>query len=131
MLREARAYYVIENVPRAPLLDPTKLCGSAFGLRVIRHRLFETNWTLMAPPCVHGWMRRDLPPAWNRVNPLRAYAVSGGWQNLDHADVCLAMGIDWDVTPKELSEAIPPAYTEFIGEQFVRMVEGGWIGTGG
>ena len=46
--------YVIENIPKAPLLNPITLCGSSFGLDVRRHRLFESNVPLLAPPCDHG-----------------------------------------------------------------------------
>src|SRR4029077_8842147 len=46
--------YVIENVVGAPLIDPVLVCGSSLGLKVRRHRLFETNWPLMVPPCMHA-----------------------------------------------------------------------------
>src|SRR6266540_2317992 len=46
--------YVIENVPGAPLDEPIQLCGSAFGLGVRRHRLFESSLPLWASPCAHG-----------------------------------------------------------------------------
>ena len=64
--------YVIENVEgaRSALRDPVTLCGSSFGLKVRRHRLFETNWPLMVPPCAHG----------QQGNTRRVYGTGGGGQ---------------------------------------------------
>ncbi len=113
--------YVIENVPGAPLLNPMQICGSALALRVFRHRLFESNRMLMGLPCVHGWMPREFEPAWNRTTKLRVLSISGGYQQRQATieEHRTAMGVDWDMTIAELSEAIPPAYTEFIGEQLL------------
>jgi len=127
LLRVTGLPYIIENVPRAPLENPIQLCGSAFGLPIQRHRLFETNFPLMSPGCAHGAYERKYPPAWNRTTPLRVLSISGGWTS-DTGNSTLtvgleehkaAMGVDWEVTPHELSEAIPPAYTQFIGEQLL------------
>ncbi|GIW60772.1 MAG: hypothetical protein KatS3mg087_1838 [Patescibacteria group bacterium] len=49
-LRETGKIYVIENVVGAPLVNPILLCGEMFGLRVFRHRLFEVNRFILAPP---------------------------------------------------------------------------------
>jgi DNA (cytosine-5)-methyltransferase 1 len=106
--------YIIENVPGSPLIDPMILCGTMFGLDVKRHRLFETNFPITALECRHDEYEPKYPPAWNRKNKLRFVAVSGGWQKLPFDVVCKAMGIGW-MNKRELSEAIPPAYTEFIG----------------
>lgn len=126
MLKNTRLPYVIENVPGAPLINPVQLCGTAVGLKGIqRHRLFETNFPVMAPPCNHAINEPQFPPAWNRKNPLRVRPISGGWTSADDFEGDKrAMGIDWDVTPKELSEAIPPAYTQLIGEQLLAVLEG-------
>jgi len=108
--------YVIENVPQAPLLNPVQLCGSSFGLDVRRHRLFEINVPMLAPPCSHGWQTPRFPPATNRLKQRRTVEV-GVWRiplEVQRA----AMGIDW-MDLSELSEAVPPAYTEFIGEQLL------------
>jgi DNA (cytosine-5)-methyltransferase 1 len=118
--------YVIENVEDAKdrLRDPLRLCGSSFGLPVRRHRLFESNVPLVGPPCNHHWQK--VPRYWTGWRPkgehrlaavVQVYGNGGGrdeWPD--------AMGIDW-MTPKELAEAIPPAYTEFVGRQLVRFVE--------
>lgn len=109
--------YVIENVEQArPHLNgPVRLCGSSFGLDVRRHRLFETNWPLTAPPCEHGWQTPRFPPATNRTNLRRTVEV-GAWRCAHLAPD--AMGIQW-MTNAEISQAIPPAYTEHIGRQML------------
>lgn len=111
--------YLIENVPGSPLEDPVMLCGSSFGLDVRRHRLFESNVPLMAPPCDHAWQTPRFAPATNRTNLRRTVEV-GVWRiPLDVQRK--AMGIDW-MGLRELSEAIPPAYTEHIGEQLMKHI---------
>jgi DNA (cytosine-5)-methyltransferase 1 len=120
ILRSTGLPYVIENVPRAPLIDAIKLCGSSFGLPIRRHRKFESNVVLMAPPCIHGAYPRIYPPAWNRTTPLRVLSISGGYTGaVDLEEHKAAMGVDWEMTGHELSESIPPAYTRFIGEQLL------------
>jgi DNA (cytosine-5)-methyltransferase 1 len=54
LLRNTGVPWVIENVTGAPLQNPIQLCGTGFGLKVQRHRLFETNFPLMSPGCSHG-----------------------------------------------------------------------------
>lgn len=105
--------YVIENVVGAPLRNATRLCGSSFGLGVRRHRLFETSPVLIgAPPCAH-----HLQP-----EPVDVTGTGGPGgrhrkpRNLTQARE--AMGIDWMTRP-ELSEAVPPAYTRWIGERLI------------
>lgn len=107
--------YIIENVPGAPLKDPVQLCGSSFGLDVRRHRLFETNWPLMVPPCDHSWQTPRFPAATNRAENSRRTVEIGVWRiPLDVQK--RAMGVDWDVTLEELSEMVPPAFAAFIGQ---------------
>lgn len=115
--------YVIENVPGAALIEPIVLCGSAFGLGVRRHRLFESNVALMSPGCSHALQppRFDIYERgrWFKSPVARVYG-SGGGKAREHWDE--AMGIDW-MNTKELAQAIPPAYTKFIGEQLVRHLD--------
>jgi DNA (cytosine-5)-methyltransferase 1 len=113
--------YVIENVEQAReyLRDPVMLCGSAFGDDLERHRLFETNWPLMGAPCAHGRNDPEWPQATNRANKRRTVEV-GAWR-IPLADQQKAMGIDW-MTLEELSQAIPPAYTELIGHQLMQQI---------
>jgi DNA (cytosine-5)-methyltransferase 1 len=109
--------HVIENVPGAPLCEPVRLCGSTFGLDVRRHRLFEANWPLRGAPCDHSWQTPRFPAATNRAPNSRRTVEIGVWRiPLDVQR--RAMGIDW-MTLRELSEAIPPAYTEHIGRQLL------------
>jgi DNA (cytosine-5)-methyltransferase 1 len=119
--------YIIENVHKAPLKANLMLCGTMFGLRVLRHRYFEcsffpgltlscNHWGQVADGDFigvyafggrghrHGRGRRDGPPLPPRVTTSEA------------------MGIDW-MTNRELRQAIPPAYTEFIGLQLMTRLE--------
>ncbi len=115
--------YVIENVvgARHKLRNPIMLCGSSFGLDVQRHRLFESNVPMLAPPCDHSWQTPRFPAATNRRAMSRRTVEVGVWRiPLDVQQ--RAMGIDWMALP-ELSEAIPPAYTEHIGEYLMREVK--------
>lgn len=100
--------YVIENVPNAPLSNPILLCGSMFGLRVIRHRLFEVSPSItIFLKCKHIGTVKD--------GSYVTVAGHGG-DSLDYrcSTWRTAMGIDW-MTRYELTQAIPPAYTKFIG----------------
>lgn len=117
-LEAAGVPYVIENnySNRHELVDPVMLCGSSFGLDVQRHRCFESSRPLFALPCAHGWQTPRFAPATNRTNLRRTVEV-GVWR-IPLAVQQAAMGIDW-MTLHELSEAIPPAYCEFIGEQLL------------
>jgi DNA (cytosine-5)-methyltransferase 1 len=108
--------YIIENVPGAPLFDPITLCGSSFHLNVRRHRIFESNVNLKAPPCDHSWQTPRFPPATNRTN-LRS-TVEVGVYRIPLKTQQQAMGIDW-MPLRELSQAIPPAYTEHLGRQLL------------
>lgn len=112
--------YVIENVPGAPLRQPFQLCGSSFGLNVRRHRLFESNISMLPPGCDHGWQTPRFASATNRTN-LRRTVEIGVWRiPLDVQRE--AMGISW-MSLEELSESIPPAFTSWIGEQLLNALE--------
>ena len=109
--------YVIENVMAAPLIKERSiiLCGGMFGLRTYRHRRFESNLQLTAlehPKHVIRTATKRRRELWNQ-----------GWHVSITGDVGTyvgpeAMGIDW-MNGNELSEAIPPAYTEHIGTQLI------------
>jgi DNA (cytosine-5)-methyltransferase 1 len=115
--------YVIENVEGAPLENPARLCGSWFGLDLHRHRLFETNWALMSTPCSHHWQRPRFRSLDKRQKiPAAVVGVHGHLNYAGERELReQAMGIDW-MTPAELVEAIPPAYTELIGHQLLQTV---------
>ena len=122
-LRAARVPYIIENVRGAPLHAPIQLCGSSFGLAVRRHRLFECSFPIMAPPCCHAFQRPQYPVyehgKWFLSPVARVYGHGSGKATEHWAS---AMGIDW-MCRDELSQAIPPAYTEFIGHQLLCTLE--------
>lgn len=117
--------YVIENVEGAPLRDPVVLCGTQFpGLRVIRHRLFETNFEV--PELPHGkhplvFTMDKRKAHYGKLDQSTAFVQVTGGGNASVANKADAMGIDW-MTGKELNESIPPAYTEYIGKQLIERV---------
>lgn len=116
LLRLLGRPWVIENVPGSPLIDPIELCGHMFGLELYRHRLFESSFPITVP---------DHP---EHVTPA---SKAGHWQPgtiisvAGHiAPIALAreaMGIDW-TNREELAEAIPPAYTEWVGRQLMEVI---------
>jgi len=138
--------WVMENVMGAPFLAPIILCGTMFklgceGAELWRHRLFETSFPLMSPcSCQHGWSGKSSAV-------IGVYGHSGGYsasqrycvigvygghgrdrrrrKNGQHFSTALrsqAMGIDW-MNGTELSQAIPPAYTEYIGKHLMEVME--------
>jgi len=118
--------YVIENIPGSPLLDPVMLCGSSFGLPIMRHRLFETNFAILQPPCAHYIYTADKPALHRHQGVSSRVIGCYGHGRGKHDTVALwseAMGIDW-MTRQELTQAIPPAYTSYIGSCLMRAVTG-------
>jgi len=125
--------YVIENVePARPhMRDPVMLCGTMFwlgaqGHDLRRHRLFETNWPLKAPgPCLHDPDRPTIGVYGGHAR--RRSAKYGGrgtrdaWEGGHRQAMSQAMGIDW-ATCGEMSEAIPPAYTQHVGERLMQHI---------
>ena len=116
-LEASGTVWVMENVARSPLRPLIHLCGSSFGLDVQRHRWFQASVWMMSPPCVHGAWKARFPHATNRSN-LRRTVEIGVWR-IPLAVQQQAMGIEW-MTLAELSEAIPPVYTEYIGNQLIQ-----------
>jgi DNA (cytosine-5)-methyltransferase 1 len=118
-LQEAGVPWVIENIMEARpyLRDPVMLCGSAFGLPLKRHRLFEATIPLMSPGCAHGAhaKRYRIRQHGREIATAFCYVFGGGQAGQPVASWREAMGIDW-MTVDELSQAIPPAYTTLIGE---------------
>ena len=104
--------YVIENVPNAPLINPIQLCGSGFGLKVRRHRLFESNVPLVGNKCNHVLQGKPV----GIYGSMRDEIPNGGHTAKTMAEANEAMGIDWMIWG-ELVESIPPVYTHFIGQQ--------------
>ena len=103
--------FVIENVPNSPLDSVLMLCGTMFGLSVIRHRHFECGYLLYPPsPCRHSGSVKG--------GEYVTVAGHGGDGKASHSAWSEAMDIDWMIH-KELAQAIPPAYTEWIGKQLL------------
>lgn len=105
--------YIIENTPGAPLRDFVILCGRMFGLKLIRHRLFESNVLLLVPPH-YGCRKGEFVTVAGEGSRCRGYEDYSKWSE--------AMGIDW-MLRKELTQAIPPAYSEFLGKQLIQYID--------
>ena len=114
--------YIIENVEGAPLHNPTTICGTMFNqIRVIRHRLFETNFPLTTPahqkhPLVFTHDKRKRH--YGQLNQNTSYVQVTGGGNATLANKRAAMGMPW-ADNHGCNEAIPPAYTEHIGRQLI------------
>jgi len=108
--------FVIENVPGAPIRRDLMLCGEMFGLAVIRHRFFETHdwWVLQPPhPRHRGRVAGMRPGEWFQGPYFAVYGDGGGKGTV--AQWQAAMGISWTDVRREIAEAIPPCYSEFVG----------------
>jgi DNA (cytosine-5)-methyltransferase 1 len=118
--------YVIENVRLAPLIEPVMLCGSMFGLGAVcrdgqwrylrRHRYFEVPWlafAMLEMDCAHDGQALGV----YGTGSSRLEREHNGYQGLSWEREA-AMGIDW-MTKAENAQAIPPAYTEWIGTQLL------------
>jgi hypothetical protein len=124
ILNAAGIPYIIENVAgaRGEMLTPVMLCGTMFGLPIPRHRLFECSWPLPQP--VHGkcrgvakdyaakmeWEYRDM----SVTGKGRRAGTATRWKHI--------LGIDASehMTQHQLAECIPPAFTEYIGNEFLK-----------
>jgi len=123
LLEASGVPFVIENVTgaRSALRDPMLLTGAMFGLPVHRPRLFELG----------GWFAMSPPPARQKVGAVAVYGRPDGrllarrkdgselkaWSSVEEGRE--ALGVPWMTDELEIREAIPPAYTRFIGEQFL------------
>jgi len=108
--------WVIENVPGTPMRPDIRLCGCQFGLTLPgvgylkRERWFETSWRgfCLEMPHVHRGRAISIAghgtPSWMRAKT--GHIGVAEWRRI--------MGIDW-TTRQELTEALPPAYTRYIG----------------
>lgn len=108
--------WVIENVAAAApqMCNPLMLCGEMFGLETYRHRLFETNWDLTTPPHPEHVARTTKM---GRAPVAGEYMhIVGNFSGVDRGR--RVMGMPW-ANRDGLREAIPPAYTEYIGRQLM------------
>jgi DNA (cytosine-5)-methyltransferase 1 len=113
-LKDSGIPYCIENVVGAPLLNPILLCGAMFGLKTYRHRLFETSFPIKAPKHPEHSVKQTKMGR----KPVEGefIQVVGNFIGIDFAKE--AMGIDW-LSTKEMAQAIPPAYSKYIAENFL------------
>lgn len=109
--------YVIENVVGAPLRSPVQLCGLMFGYQLYRHRLFETNFRVKEPPHPFHRLTAVHPDQWE---PGKIMSVVGNCSPIDHAREI--MDIVW-MNAEELSQAVPPFYTEHVGHALRRRLD--------
>ena len=118
-LKDSGKPYVIENVPGAPLINPVVLNGAFFGLKVRRVRLFECSFDIP-----FFLLPDDAPPPFRMGRPVRegleAITPVGHFSNVPYAQQ--EMEIGW-MGQKELAQAIPPAYTEFIGRYLMQAIK--------
>lgn len=119
--------YIIENVPGAPMRADAVLCGSMFGLKVRRHRIFESNIPIagLLPPCDHS---EPIAGVYGRL-----HGKAGAWPGMLPSTLeswSDAMGIDW-MDADGLSQAIPPAYTEWLGRSLIEAVSNREAAQGG
>ena len=105
--------WIIENVEDAPMSYSTVLCGVSFGLPLYRHRRFGSSHLLFAP--AHQRHLRVIQPG----RMLRDRGRISSWERATRLPA--AMGCSW-MTQHEVSQAIPPAYTEWLGRQLMQIV---------
>lgn len=110
--------WVIENVVTAPLDYWVQLCGAMFDLRVYRHRRFETSWYIWQP--AHPKHTVGTGAGRGQTHRKAHYLAGGNVIVTGNVGTYCGpgMGIDW-MNGAELSQAIPPAYTEWIGRQLL------------
>lgn len=115
--------WVIENVNGAPIRKDVTLCGEMFGLGVIRHRHFEAHgWKPTGPTHVahRGRVAGYRHGEWFDGPYFAVYGDGGGKGSVPQWKT--AMGIDWTDDRKSIAEAIPPAYTRFLGDQVRKQI---------
>lgn len=113
--------YVIENVPGAGLIDPIVLCGHALGLKLYRHRHFESNTPLVGTPepkPYHPYLctrNSYLPTEARPYMSIHGGKHSRAWQR----KAAEYMGTPWITSIVGVCQAIPPAYTRYVGTQLI------------
>lgn len=123
--------WVVENVEGAdapPEVYRFMLCGSAFGLRVRRHRWFWSNLAVWSTPCNHAAQNDRLLGVYGasdgaHPDGFKHPGQKRGPRQATTAEAREVMGMPWATRRRELTEAIPPAYTQWIGEQLIQALE--------
>ena len=117
--RGIRRPWVIENVRLAPMENAILLCGTMFDLKVFRHRLFESKHLLLAPAHSRHDGSTGAHRGYSTLRSGRNGFICVAGHNFEFQAAADAMRIDWMKARWELAEAIPPAYTEYIGRQLL------------
>lgn len=128
-LEQTRRPWVLENVVlmgkwRGLMPTALELCGTMFDLKVYRHRYFESSHLLFAPrPCTHPTYLLDgyVCVYGDCVRGRQKGNRGNAYPRYSTAYARVAMGITW-MTLQELSQAIPPAYTEWVGRQLLEVL---------
>ncbi len=107
--------YVIENVPQAPLIIRVILCGTMFGIRTYRHRIFESNFYIKQP--AHPEHIATATHLGRPATDKHFLTMAGHFSGVKLAREIT--GCHW-MNRAELAEAIPPAYSKYIGGQFLK-----------
>lgn len=108
--------WIIENVPGAPLRVDVILCGTMFGLPLLRHRHFEGTFSslILTPNCNH--QGNEIPVYGGGTTPYHRKKLG---RTIKVCEKRIAMQIDW-MSLYELSQAVPPVYAEFLSRHFLR-----------
>ena len=109
--------FIIENVIGAPYDHGIVLCGSMFDLVVRRHRNFETSWMMFQPQCHHEKQGRAITVTGHGGGRPSRHS----WKGI-RTEWPTYMGMPW-ATPAECTQAIPPAYSEFLGLQLLKVLQ--------
>lgn len=119
-LIESGTPYIIENTPGAPIRVDVILCGSMFGLKLIRHRWFECSFPVFClANCQHSIDYIDVTgTGGRRINGRHDGKGGDSKKPRSLNEAREAMGIDW-MNRNELSQAIPPAYSKWLAQRFL------------
>lgn len=116
LIKQTGLPWVIENVTAAPSLSGVVLCGSMFGLPIQRHRTFESSELMLSPfVCNH------VPDAITVTGHSPQRWLRGARKTVPRTEYEAAMGVDWMLV-SELVQAVPPAYTEWVGHQLLQHI---------
>lgn len=118
ILLQIRKPYIIENVETAPLRDPILLCGGMFGLRTYRHRIFETN--MVIPRLRHHTHEHQTAPVGRSACANEYLNLVGHFPDVELARRVMSM--PW-ASRDGIADAVPPAYTQYLGEYAMAFVE--------
>lgn len=128
LIQESGLPGVIENVPASPVRPDVVLRGDMFGLKVLRKRHFELiNWWMMNPMMPHkvgSVYDGDYVSVYGKAGIKKSGNYRAAQPKFKQRTIketwAFAMGIDWMKKDTELAEAIPPAYTRYIGQTFFK-----------